>query len=39
MLESHGTKISMDGKGKRIDNVFVERLLRSVKYRDIYITD
>jgi putative transposase len=30
-------KISMDGRGRAMDNVFVERLWRSVKYEDIYI--
>ena len=29
--------ISMDGKGRWIDNVFIERLWRSVKYEDIYL--
>ena len=29
--------ISMDGKGRWIDNVFVERLWRSVKYEDVYL--
>ena len=35
-LEEDGIKISMDGKGRALDNVFVERLWRSVKYEDIY---
>lgn len=35
-LENSGIKISMDGKGRALDNVFVERLWRSVKYEDIY---
>lgn len=35
-LESGGIKISMDGKGRALDNVFVERLWRSVKYEEIY---
>lgn len=35
-LEEGGIKISMDGKGRALDNVFVERLWRSVKYEDIY---
>lgn len=35
-LENDGIKISMDGKGRALDNVFVERLWRSVKYEDIY---
>ena len=30
-------KISMDGKGRALDNVFVERLWRSVKYEDVYL--
>jgi putative transposase len=30
-------KISMDGKGRALDNIFVERLWRSVKYEDIYL--
>lgn len=34
-----GTKISMDGKGRALDNVFVERLWRSVKYEDVYLKD
>ena len=32
-----GIRISMDGKGRALDNVFVERLWRTVKYEDIYI--
>jgi putative transposase len=35
-LESAGVAVSMDGKGRCLDNVFVERLWRSVKYEDIY---
>ena len=35
-LELGGIKISMDGKGRALDNVFIERLWRSVKYEDIY---
>lgn len=31
------TRISMDGKGRWVDNVFIERLWRSVKYEDVYI--
>ena len=37
ILRSHGIKISMDGKGRWLDNVFVERLWRSVKYEDVYL--
>jgi putative transposase len=36
-LELAGIRISMDGRGRALDNVFVERLWRSVKYEDIYI--
>jgi len=32
-------RISMDGRGRALDNVFVERLWRSVRYEDIYIKD
>ena len=35
-LEHDGIRISMDGKGRALDNVFVERLWRSVKYEEIY---
>ena len=37
VLKRHDVTISMDGKGRWIDNVFVERLWRSVKYEDIYL--
>lgn len=37
VLRRHDVKISMDGKGRWVDNVFVERLWRSVKYEDIYL--
>ena len=37
VLKEHDIRISMDGKGRWIDNVFVERLWRSVKYEDVYI--
>ena len=36
-LKRHEITISMDGKGRWVDNVFVERLWRSVKYEDIYL--
>lgn len=36
LLISHQVKISMDGKGRALDNVFVERLWRSVKYECVY---
>src|ERR687886_2767696 len=38
-LESAGVAVSMDGRGRALDNVFVERLWRNVKYEDIYIKD
>jgi putative transposase len=38
-LEAHGVAISMDGRGRAIDNVFVERLWRSVKYEEVYLKD
>ncbi len=38
-LEERGIKISMDGKGRWLDNVFVERLWRSVKYEEVYLKD
>ena len=34
-----GVQISMDGRGRALDNVFIERLWRSVKYEDIYLRD
>ena len=37
LLKDHDIKISMDGKGAWRDNVFVERLCRSVKYEDVYL--
>jgi putative transposase len=38
-LEEAGIAVSRDGRGRALDNVFVERLWRSVKYEDIYIRD
>ena len=37
VLKTHKIKISMDGKGRALDNVMIERLRRTVKYDDIYI--
>jgi putative transposase len=37
VLLAKGVRVSMDGKGRWIDNVFVERLWRSVKYENIYL--
>lgn len=36
-LESAGIQVSMDGRGRALDNIFVERLWRTVKYEDIYL--
>lgn len=36
-LKASGCRISMDGKGRWVDNVFVERLWRSVKYEEVYL--
>jgi len=38
-LLARGIKVSMDGKGRALDNIFVERLWRSVKYEDIYLKE
>jgi putative transposase len=38
-LEAEEIAISMDGRGRALDNIFAERLWRSVKYEDIYIKD
>ena len=32
-----GTRISMDGKGRCLDNIFIERLRRSLKYECVYL--
>jgi putative transposase len=37
MLKDHGITISMDGKGRCMDNIFVERLWRSLKYEEVYL--
>jgi len=37
VLRDHNIKISMDGKGRWVDNVFVERLWKSVKYEHVYL--
>lgn len=37
VLKHHDIRISMDGKGRWVDNVFIERLWRSVKYEEVYI--
>jgi len=37
VLEAAGISISMDGRGRWMDNVFIERLWRSLKYEDVYL--
>jgi len=37
VLKERGIAISMDGRGRALDNIFVERLWRSVKYEDVYL--
>jgi transposase InsO family protein len=38
-LEAAGIAVSMDGRKRALDNVFIERLWRTVKYEDIYLKD
>jgi len=37
VLKREGVTISMDGRGRAFDNIFVERLWRTIKYEDIYL--
>ncbi len=37
LLEQNGVRISMDGKGRYADNIFIERLWRTVKYEEVYL--
>ena len=37
MLIEAGVRVSMDGRGRWMDNVFIERLWRSLKYEDVYL--
>lgn len=39
VLKKNGIRISMDGKGRAMDNIFIERLWRSVKYEEIYLNE
>ena len=39
VLQDNGVKISMDGKGRCLDNVFIERLWRSLKYECVYLKE
>lgn len=38
-LRTAGIRISMDGRGRVFDNIFIERLWRTVKYEEVYLTD
>jgi len=38
-LEAHGIRVSMDGRGRCLDNIFIERLWRSLKYEEVYLKD
>lgn len=39
LLTKHGVTISMDGRGRCLDNIFIERLWRSLKYEEVYLHD
>lgn len=39
LLQANGIQISMDGRGRCLDNVFIERLWRSLKYEDVYLNN
>jgi putative transposase len=39
LLERNNIKISMDGKGRCMDNIFIERLWRSLKYEEVYLKE
>jgi putative transposase len=39
ILKEHNIKISMDGKGRSIDNICIERFWRTIKYEEIYLND
>ena len=38
-LEARGVAVSMDGRGRCLDNIFIERLWRSLKYEEVYLRD
>lgn len=38
-LETRGVKVSMDGRGRCFDNIFMERLWRSLKYEEVYVRE
>lgn len=39
VLKAHDIRISRDGKGRAMDNIFIERLWRSVKYEEVYLNE
>ncbi len=39
LLLSHKVRISMDSKGRALDNIFTERLWRTIKYEEVYVKD
>jgi len=39
ILHDNGVKISMDGKGRAMDNIMIERLWRTVKYEEVYLKE
>ena len=39
LLKNAGVQVSMDGKGRAIDNIFTERLWRSLKYEEVYLNE
>ena len=39
ILEQRNVRISMDGRGRALDNIFIERLWRTVKYEEVYLKD
>lgn len=39
LLKEHEVQISMDGRGRALDNIFTERLWRTIKYEEVYLKD
>ena len=39
LFKNRGTRISMDGRGRALDNIFTERLWRTIKYEEVYLKD
>lgn len=39
LLKTHEVRISMDGRGRALDNIFTERLWRTIKYEEVYLKD